>query len=74
MGSIPKSPYLKTRMYLDLRQKPKTMAQYPKIENMGSIGSIILATLVVYVVLFDGFDAVGGTRRLPCNFFLGSIL
>ena len=30
-------------------KEPKIMAQYPKIESMGSIGSIILAILQVQV-------------------------
>ena len=41
-----------TELYLPGPPKvPKIMAQYPKIESMGSIGSIILAILEVQVGL-----------------------
>ena len=36
-------------------KEPKIMAQYPKIESIGSIGSIILAILEVQVVRVRGF-------------------
>ena len=39
--------------HLDLQKVPKIMAQYPKIESRGSLGSIILAILEVQEEPYD---------------------
>ena len=55
-----------SKAYLDLPGPPeesRIMDQYPKIESIGSIGSIILAILEVQVVLGWGLD--WGERIAP---------
>ena len=45
-------------------KEPNIMAQYPKIESIGSIGSIVLAILEVQVSLSSGVSALGRRPRV----------